>query len=143
MRPSSSTPAKASLLYLCKNKRRSPNMSPIRIDRVQPPAALPGGEFTIRGTNLSGEVRPEILFGDAPGSVVIGSGNLVIARVPDAPSYGDVTIRRDGNSSNAYPCAIGIQIADSLHPVANPACDEEGNIYATFSGSRGQKTQVS
>ena len=33
-------------------------------------------------------------------------------------------------------------IADSLHPVANPAVDEDGNIYATFSGSRGQKVPV-
>jgi sugar lactone lactonase YvrE len=118
-------------------------MSPISIDRVQPEAALPGGEFTIRGTNLGGEVRPEVLFGDALGSVVVGSSNLVIARVPDAPSYGELTVRREGTTSNSYHCAIGIQIADSLHPVANPASDEDGNIYATFSGSRGQKTAVS
>jgi len=36
-----------------------------------------------------------------------------------------------------------VQIADGLHPVANPAVDSHGNIYATFSGSRGQKTPVS
>jgi sugar lactone lactonase YvrE len=38
---------------------------------------------------------------------------------------------------------VGVQIADGLHPVANPAVDSHGNIYATFSGSRGQKTPVS
>jgi sugar lactone lactonase YvrE len=118
-------------------------MSSIHIDRVQPEAALPGGEFTIRGTNLGGEVRPEVLFGDAHGAVVVGSGSMVIARVPDAPSYGELTVRREGAVSNAYHCAIGIQVADSLHPVASPACDQEGNIYTTFSGSRGQKTAVS
>ncbi len=36
-----------------------------------------------------------------------------------------------------------MQIADGLHPIANPAVDSHGNIYATFSGSRGQKTPVS
>ncbi|WP_031498741.1 SMP-30/gluconolactonase/LRE family protein [Bryobacter aggregatus] len=118
-------------------------MSSIRIDRVQPQAALPGGEFTIRGTNLSGEQRPEVLFGDAPGSIVVGSGHLVIAKVPDAPSYGELTVRHEGATSNAYHCAIGIQLADSLHPVANPVADAEGNIYTTFSGTRGQKTAVS
>jgi sugar lactone lactonase YvrE len=30
-----------------------------------------------------------------------------------------------------------------VHPVANPAVDSFGNIYTTFSGSRGQKTPVS
>lgn len=118
-------------------------MPPIRIDRVQPPAALPGGEFTIRGANLAGDPRPEVLFGDAPGMIVIGSSNLVIARVPEALSYGDLTIRLDADTSNAYHCAIGIQVADSLHPVSNPTCDADGNIYTTFSGSRGQKSAVS
>lgn len=118
-------------------------MSQIRIDRVQPPAALPGGEFTIRGTNLSGDPRSEILFGDALGTMVIGSSNLVIARVPEALSYGDLTLRLNAETSNAYHCAIGIQLADSLHPVSNPTCDADGNIYTTFSGSRGQKSAVS
>ncbi len=118
-------------------------MSQIRIDRVQPPAALPGGEFTIRGANLSGDPRSEILFGDTPANMVIGSSSLVIARVPDALSYGDLTLRNAEGPSNAYHCAIGIQLADSLHPVSNPACDPDGNIYTTFSGSRGQKTAVS
>jgi sugar lactone lactonase YvrE len=36
-----------------------------------------------------------------------------------------------------------MQIADSLHPVANPAVDAKGNVFTTFSGSRGQKTPVS
>jgi sugar lactone lactonase YvrE len=39
--------------------------------------------------------------------------------------------------------AIGLQIADNLHPVANPAVDATGNIYVTFSGPRGQKVPVS
>src|SRR6202011_5478182 len=39
-------------------------------------------------------------------------------------------------------CDIGIQVVDNVHPVANPAVDRSGNIYTTFSGSRGQKTPV-
>jgi sugar lactone lactonase YvrE len=35
-----------------------------------------------------------------------------------------------------------LQIADSMHPVANPAVDRTGVIFTTFSGSRGQKTPV-
>ncbi len=42
-----------------------------------------------------------------------------------------------------WSCDIGIQIADNLYPVGNPAVDSSGNIYVTFSGSRGQKTPVS
>jgi sugar lactone lactonase YvrE len=118
-------------------------MSNIHIDCVSPAAALPGGEFSIRGENLGGKTRPLVQFGDTPGSVIIGSNHLVVARVPEAKVFGDLTVRREDGVSNAVHCPIGIQIADSLHPVANPACDAEGNIYTTFSGSRGQKTPVS
>ena len=45
-------------------------------------------------------------------------------------------------SSAAWTCDIGIQIAENLHPVTSPAVDSVGNIYTTFSGSRGQKVPV-
>ena len=37
-----------------------------------------------------------------------------------------------GNESKPWTCDIGIQIADGLHPVANPAVDAAGNIYVHF-----------
>jgi hypothetical protein len=43
-------------------------------------------------------------------------------------------------SAIPIPSKIAVPVADNLHPVANPAVDREGNIYVTFSGSRGQKT---
>ncbi|HUO13453.1 MAG TPA: gluconolaconase, partial [Verrucomicrobiae bacterium] len=45
-------------------------------------------------------------------------------------------------SSESWACDIGVLIAEGLHPVANPASDSFGNIYTTFSGSRGQKVPV-
>jgi sugar lactone lactonase YvrE len=38
---------------------------------------------------------------------------------------------------------VAVPVADNLHPVTNPALDREGNLYVTFSGSRGQKVPVS
>ena len=48
----------------------------------------------------------------------------------------------DGHVSNPHPMRVAVPIAESLHPVTNPALDPEGNIYVTFSGSRGQKVPV-
>jgi sugar lactone lactonase YvrE len=45
-------------------------------------------------------------------------------------------------ASESWACDIGVMVADGLHPVANPAVDPFGNIYTTFSGSRGQKVPV-
>jgi streptogramin lyase len=44
--------------------------------------------------------------------------------------------------SNAHAVKVAALIAENLHPVTNPALDPEGNIYVTFSGSRGQKVPV-
>jgi sugar lactone lactonase YvrE len=37
---------------------------------------------------------------------------------------------------------VAVPIAENLHPVTSPALDPEGNLYVTFSGSRGQKVPV-
>ena len=63
-------------------------------------------------------------------------------RCRKAPRPANWWSRAANNSSEAWTCDIGIPIADSLHPVANPAVDTFGNIYTTFSGSRGQKVPV-
>jgi hypothetical protein len=112
---------------------------------VWPGAAIPSGDVTIRGSGFAGRngARPSVRFGDAEGSLLIASENFLIARVPDGAAGGLVRVAAMGAESQPHPMAIGVQIADNLHPVANPVVDSEGNIYATFSGQRGQKVPVS
>ena len=69
--------------------------------------------------------------------------NHLIARVPEGATGGAVRVRMGSVESAPFPIALGMQIADNLHPVGNPAVDSEGNIYVTFSGQRGQKVPVS
>lgn len=109
-----------------------------RIDQVTPAAAIPGGEFQIRGKDLKGSsTRPDIRFGEVVAPIIVGSDSMVIARVPEGASIGELSV-----GGAPWTCEIGIQIADSLHPVSSPAIDTLGNIYATFSGARGHKTPV-
>jgi sugar lactone lactonase YvrE len=84
-----------------------------------------------------------VRFGDVEGSVVISSDDFVVARVPMGAASGPVVVSTNGHSSNAQPIKVAAMIADSVHPVTNPALDAEGNIFVTFSGSRGQKVPVS
>ena len=113
------------------------------ISNVTPEAAIPGGEFQIRGAGLARSNRPRVTIGDVDAPIVIGSDSYVIVRVPDGASAGELVVAAGDQSSRAWTCDIGIQIADNLYPVGNPAVDAYGNIFATFSGSRGQKTPVS
>jgi sugar lactone lactonase YvrE len=65
---------------------------------------------------------------------------LWIVKVPQGASDGDLSLG-DVNEL-VWTCDVGIQIADSVHPVSNPLVDALGNIYTTLSGSAGQKTPV-
>jgi sugar lactone lactonase YvrE len=112
-----------------------------QISEVSPPAAIPGGEFRIRGKGLAGPDRPVARFGELAAPVVIGSDSLLIVRVPEGASRGELLLGKDEDA--AWTCDIGIQIAEGVHPVSNPVVDRKGNIYVTFSGSAGQKTAVS
>jgi hypothetical protein len=114
------------------------------IETVQPGAALPGGEVRILGKGLRpAELRrPRVQFGNVEGAVLISSDDFLVARVPEGATSGPVVVATNGHVSNPHQVNVAIPIAENLHPVTNPALDAEGNIYATFSGSRGQKVPV-
>jgi sugar lactone lactonase YvrE len=121
--------------------RKSPESRP-QISRVSPHAAIAGGEFQIRGKGFSKSERPRVTIGDVGAPVIIGSDSLIIARVPEGASDGELIIQSGSQASESWACDIGVLIGEGLHPVANPAVDSFGNIYSTFSGSRGQKVPV-
>ena len=121
--------------------RKAPDGKP-QISEVTPPAAIAGGELRIRGKGFAKQDRPRVSIGEMGAPVIIGSDSLVIARVPEGATAGDIVIQSGGVASDSWACDIGVLVAESLHPVANPAIDAFGNIYSTFSGSRGQKVPV-
>ncbi len=116
-----------------------------RIERILPAAAIPGGEISILGSGFStrSHARPLVRFGEAEGGLLLAAEKRLIARVPEGASGGTVRVSTGAAESRPHPIAIGVQVADNLHPVANPAVDAEGNIYVTFSGPRGQRVPVS
>lgn len=114
------------------------------IEAIDPVCALPGGEIRIVGSGLGPRElrRPKVSFGEVEGAVVISSDQFIVARVPEGAASGDVVVATNGSRSNAREVRIAAPIAENLHPVTNPAIDAQGNIYVTFSGSRGQKVPV-
>jgi sugar lactone lactonase YvrE len=113
-----------------------------QISQVTPPAAIAGGELQIRGKGFARQDPPRVVIGEVGAPIIIGSDSLVIARVPEGATAGELIIETGSAVSDSWACDIGVLIAETLHPVANPAIDTFGNIYTTFSGSRGQKVPV-
>ncbi len=112
---------------------------------MSPRAAVPGGEVMIRGSGFGppNQHRFRVSFGEVEAPVVVCADTFVVARVPEGATSGHVVIYKASDSSNPYEFEVGALIAENLHPVANPAIDADGNIFSTFSGSRGQKVPVS
>ena len=126
-----------------KTGARNVNGKP-HIDSIDPMCALPGGEIRISGSGLRPPElrRPQVRFGDVDGSIIISAEQFIVARVPEGAASGQVVVATNGHKSNPGEVRVGVPIAENLHPVANPAIDADGNIYVTFSGSRGQKVPV-
>ena len=116
-----------------------------RIDRIHPGAGIPGGDVTIFGAGFvpRPNTRPLVRFGDAEANLLISAENHLVARVPEGAAGGTVRVTTSHAESQPFAFHLGVQIADNLHPVANPAVDMEGNIYVTYSGQRGQRVPVS
>jgi len=113
-----------------------------QIAQVSPPAAIAGGEFQIQGRGFAKADRPRVSIGEVTAPIIISSDSFLIVRVPEGVSDGELVIQTGEQASQAWTCDIGIPIADNLHPVGNPAVDTFGNVFTTFSGSRGQKVPV-
>jgi sugar lactone lactonase YvrE len=125
-------------------ERESSHPQP-RVTSVEPCAAITGGEIAIRGEGFvaNGDARPVVRFGDAPATVLVSSPTRLVVKVPEGVASGMLTVASGSAVSEPRPVAVGRTLSDNLHPVANPAIDAQGNIFTTFSGSRGQKVPVS
>ncbi|WP_263409733.1 gluconolaconase [Terriglobus tenax] len=121
------------------------NLEDPRLDSVTPLAALPHGEFEVHGSGLGvheGDL-PTVMIGDVPARLALSRESRISVRVPEGTITGDLVVRSHGSSSNPLPVRVAVPMTDNLHPVANPAVDAEGNVYATLSGQRNQQTPVS
>lgn len=118
---------------------------PARVAAIHPLRAIPGGRITINGVGFPVDAPrvPEVRFGDIPARVVYASPVRLIAIVPNGLDGGRVPIRIAGIAGETPLVDVGAPFATGLHQVDNPVFDREGNLYVTFSGTRGQQVPVS
>src|SRR5271170_6928752 len=78
---------------------RKPSSNGPQISQVSPAAAIAGGELQIRGKGFAKSERPHVMIGDVAAPIIIGSDSLVIARVPEGASAGELVIESGKQSS--------------------------------------------
>ena len=111
--------------------------------RLRRPFSAAKSSFTAADSPRALTRGPSLRFGEVEAGLALASENRLIARVPEGATGGVVRVFSAENESQPHPVSIGVQIADNLHPIANPAVDAFGNTYVTFSGNRGQRVPVS
>lgn len=119
-------------------------MSP-RVTAVHPPWAIEGGRISLEGHEfpIHEPHLPEVRVGDAPARVVYASPTRIGALVPAGLDGGPTRVRMIGADGAATSIRVAAPFATGLHQVDNPAFDRAGNLYVTYSGTRGQHVPVS
>jgi sugar lactone lactonase YvrE len=116
-----------------------------QLNRIQPPAAMPGGEVELQGRSLEpvGGRLPHASIGDIFSPVILSRPNRAVVQVPDGSITGDLVFHRNGENSNPQLVRVAVPMAENVHPVANPVVDSDGQVFTTLSGTRGQAMPVS
>jgi len=117
---------------------------PARVTAIHPQAAIEGGRITIHGEGFAvdGPFLPEVRIGDARARIVYASSTGLGAMVPAGLEGGRATVRVAGATDTTH-LDIASPFATGLHQVDNPVFDRDGNLYVTYSGTRGQQVPVS
>src|SRR5262245_25489584 len=116
-----------------------------QVAAVHPLRAIEGGRITIDGGNFPVDQPqlPDVTVGDVRARVVFASPTRLIAVVPGGLDGGTARVRIAGVPDDGLHVDVAGPLATGLHQVDNPIFDRDGNLYVTYSGTRGQQVPVS
>jgi sugar lactone lactonase YvrE len=119
---------------------------PSRVTAIHPLWAIEGGRITLEGSEFptNGSELPDVRIGDKPARVVFASPTRVGVVIPTGIGEGTrVPVRIEGMPGETTFVTLAVPFATGLHQVDNPVFDRDGNLYVTYSGTRGQQVPVS
>ncbi|OLB61608.1 MAG: hypothetical protein AUI11_08980 [Acidobacteria bacterium 13_2_20CM_2_66_4] len=118
---------------------------PARVTAVHPLSAIEGGRITIEGAGFPVDepLPPEVRIGEQRARIVSASPTRIDVVVPAGVEGGRATVRVASAPGETAFIDIAATYATGLHQVDNPVFDRDGNLYVTYSGTRGQQVPVS
>jgi sugar lactone lactonase YvrE len=117
-----------------------------RVHAVHPPSAIEGGRLTLQGSAFPIDQQrfPDVRIGDVPARVVYASPTRLGVIVPSGiAESGPAPVRLSGVPDDTVSVAVAAPFAVGLHQVDNPAFDDRGDLFVTYSGTRGEQVPVS
>jgi sugar lactone lactonase YvrE len=115
-----------------------------RVTAIHPPCAIEGGRLILEGVFPAGGPPPDVRIGGERARVVRASSSSIAVLVPSGLVESRQTeVRVEGVAGDPVFLEIAAPLATGLHQVDNPAFDRAGNLFVTYSGTRGQQVPVS
>jgi sugar lactone lactonase YvrE len=121
----------------------SPVGSASRITSVQPLWAVEGGQVMIAGEGFPVDPPVQVRIGGEPARPSLVSSQSVTVTVPGGLEGGSTPVRVEDVPGETAYIDVAAPLATGLHLVDSPVFDRDGNLYVTFSGSRGQQAPIS
>jgi len=113
------------------------------ISSIRPLRAVEGGRITIYGSAFPPDRLQTIPLGETVARVAFASSRRLVVTVPEDVEGGPTSVKIPGAPGETAYVSVGAKWATGLHQVDNPVFDAHGNLFVTYSGSRGQEAPVS
>ena len=112
------------------------------IRSIHPLRASAAGRITLHGDGFEVESSAVTIAGQ-PAHVVFASSTRLTVLVPPDLDGGAAAVRLEDVPGETTYLSIGGAWATGLHQVDSPVFDAHGDLFVTYSGSRGQSAPVS
>ena len=116
-----------------------------RITSVRPLWAIEGGRVTLEGDGFpvgGDDGLPHVVVGTQPARIAAASSSSITIIIPPHVEGGSTAVRLEELPGETAFVEIGAPLVTGVHHVDSPAYDRHGNLFVTFSGSRGQQAPV-
>jgi sugar lactone lactonase YvrE len=113
------------------------------VTAIAPLRAVEGGRVAIQGSGFPVDDLAGVTLGGQPARVSFASSSRLVLHVPGDLDGGSTPIKLGPMPRETVFVSIGATWATGLHQVDNPVFDRAGNLFVTYSGSRGQESPVS
>ena len=112
---------------------------------LEPVRVTEGGRLWLRG---DGFPQPDstidlVTIGGVPARMAFAAPDRMAVVVPPGLDGGDTPVKVAWLPGATLYARVGTLLATGLHQVDNPVFGGDGNVYVTYSGSRGQEATVS
>jgi hypothetical protein len=112
---------------------------------LEPIRVVHGGRLWVRGEGFpppSGSAG-DVTMGGTPARIAFAAPDRIAVVVPEGLDGGDTPVKVSWAPGATLYARVGSLLATGLHQVDSPVVDAGGQVFVTYSGSRGQQAAVS